>query len=194
MPGVLSNMVAIVTGGGRGIGRAVARALANAGAGVSIAARSENELTEAAALLREVSDRVAAIQTDVTDTVAVRRLVEETRRQLGPVDVLVNNAGTCHALGPVSEVDPDVWWRDVEVSLRGSFLCARAVLPDMLARKSGRIINMGSGVGLRPVPFVSAYSCGKAALLRLTDSIALETRGHGVSVFAISPGNVQTAM
>ena len=194
MTGRLDETVAIVTGGSRGIGRAVARALVNAGAGVSIAARSDHELAETAALLRQVSDRVAAIPADVTDAGAVHRLVEETERQLGPVDVLVNNAGTCYALGPVWEVDADAWWRDIEVSLRGSFLCARAVLPGMLARRRGRIINMGSGIGLRPSAFSSAYSCAKAALLRLTDSIAAATRGHGVSVFAVSPGNVQTAM
>ena len=101
MTGRLDETVAIVTGGSRGIGRAVARALVNAGAGVSIAARSDHELAETAALLRQVSDRVAAIPADVTDAGAVHRLVEETERQLGPVDVLVNNAGTCYALGPV---------------------------------------------------------------------------------------------
>jgi len=194
MAGLLDGSTAIVTGGGRGLGRAVARALTDAGAAVAIAARSTADLAQTLGELRAAGGRAIAIDVDVTDRAAVDRLVAETERQLGPVDLLVNNAGTCNAIGPTWEVDPEVWWRDIEVHLRGGFLCARAVLPGMIARRRGRIINMASGIGLVPFPPTSAYSCGKAALIRLTDCLAVPAREHGVSVFAISPGNVRTAM
>jgi NAD(P)-dependent dehydrogenase (short-subunit alcohol dehydrogenase family) len=190
----LAGTTALVTGGGRGLGRAIAQALGSAGAAVAIAARSPDELAATLIELRAAGTTAVALQVDVTDRAAVEAIVEQTERELGPIDLLVNNAGTCNAIAPVWEVDPDVWWREVEIHLRGSFLCARAVLPGMIARGRGRIINMASGVGLLPFPFTSAYSCGKAALMRLTDSLAVSTRALGVQVFAISPGNVRTAM
>jgi NAD(P)-dependent dehydrogenase (short-subunit alcohol dehydrogenase family) len=190
----LAGTTALVTGGGRGLGRAIAQALGSAGAAVAIAARSPDELAASLTDLRAAGTTSVALQVDVTDRAAVEAIVEQTERELGPIDLLVNNAGTCNAIAPVWEVDPDVWWREVEIHLRGSFLCARAVLPGMIARGRGRIINMASGVGLLPFPFTSAYSCGKAALMRLTDSLAVSTRALGVHVFAISPGNVRTAM
>ena len=190
----LAGTTALVTGGGRGLGRAIAQALGSAGAAVAIAARSPDELAAALTALRAAGTTAVALQVDVTDRAAVEAIVEQTERELGPIDLLVNNAGTCNAIAPVWEVDPDVWWHEVEIHLRGSFLCARAVVPGMIARGRGRIINMASGVGLLPFPFTSAYSCGKAALMRLTDSLAVSTRALGVHVFAISPGNVRTAM
>jgi len=183
-----------VTGGSRGIGLAVARALTQAGAAVAIAAQSADELANALGQLTAEGARAIAVHADVTDRSAVDRMAAETERQLGPVDLLVNNAGTCNAIGPTWEIDPDDWWREVEVHLRGGFLCARAVMPGMIARGRGRIINMASGIGLLPFPATSAYSCAKAALIRLTDCLAIPAREHGVSVFAISPGNVRTAM
>jgi len=192
--GRLRGTTAIVTGGGRGLGRSIARALVNSGAGVAIAARSSTDLADALAELRAAGGNAVAVPADVTDRRAVERLVSETERLLGPADLLINNAGTCAAIGPTWEVDPDDWWRDVEVSLRGAFLCARAVLPGMIGRRRGRIINMASGVALMPFPMTSAYSSGKAGLLRLTDCLAAGTREHGLHVFAISPGSVRTAM
>jgi NAD(P)-dependent dehydrogenase (short-subunit alcohol dehydrogenase family) len=105
---------------------------------------------------------------------------------------LVNNAAQLRALGEVWQVDPEGWWRDVEINLRGPFLCARAVLPGMLARQTGRIINVASGAGGRPGPGLSGYAASKAALMRLTDSLAAEVAGSGVSVFVVSPGAVRT--
>jgi NAD(P)-dependent dehydrogenase (short-subunit alcohol dehydrogenase family) len=94
----------------------------------------------------------------------------------------------------MTETDPEQWWRCLEINLRGPFLCARAALPGMIARRRGRIINVASGAGASPVPYLGAYVTSKAALIRLTENLALESREHGISVFAIHPGTVRTAM
>jgi NAD(P)-dependent dehydrogenase (short-subunit alcohol dehydrogenase family) len=192
-PGVLAGHVALVTGASRGIGRATAQALAAAGAAVAVTARTAEDLAQTVDLIEAQGGRAVALPADVTDQEAIEGVVTAAERQLGPVDLLVNNAGIARALGPVWEVDPDAWWRDVEVDLRGPFLCARAVLPSMLARHRGRIVNVSSGVGLVPAAGLSAYACAKAALFRLTDTLAAETAERGVAVFVISPGLVRTA-
>src|SRR5579864_1178731 len=188
----LTGQVALVTGGGRGLGTVIARVLAAAGAAVAVMARSEDELADTVAGIAASGGRAAAVPADVTDRAAVERAVAEAERRLGQVDLLVNNAGRAHALDEVSQVDPEDWWRDVEVNLRGPFLCARAVLPGMLARGRGRIINVTSGVGGLPGPGFSGYVVSKAALMRLTDTLAAEVVGSGVAVFAISPSLVRT--
>lgn len=190
----LRGQVAIVTGGGRGIGRAIGQALAAAGSKVCVAARSDRQIGEVVAKIKEAGEVAIGCVTDVTDWGAVKRMVETTTKQLGPPTLLVNNAGSVDGLGRIDSVDPTLWWRDMEVSLKGSFLCCRAVVPDMAARGSGRVINVSSDVGIVPSPDTSSYACSKAALLRLTDSLAAETADNGVTVFAISPGLVRTAL
>ena len=190
----LSGTVAVVTGGGRGIGRAIALTLARHGAAVAITARSAGELDSTLAELRAIHSRALAVRADVTDRASVEDMVAQTESRLGPINFLVNNAGSGSVIGPVWETDPDDWWREVEINLRGPFLCARAVLPGMIARRSGRIVNMASGVGLTPFPYTSAYACSKVALIRLTDSLQEATGQHGVMVFATSPGRVRTSM
>ena len=189
----LGGQVAIVTGAGRGIGRAMALELARAGAAVAVLARSEDQLTETVALIEGEGGRAIALPADVTDQLAVARAVAETERQLGPVDLLVNNAGHGGQVGPVWEVEPDEWWRCVEVNLRGPFLCARAVLPGMIARQRGRIIITSSLAGTAPWPYMSAYAIGKAAVTRLAENLAAETWAQGISAFAVHPGAVRTA-
>jgi NAD(P)-dependent dehydrogenase (short-subunit alcohol dehydrogenase family) len=189
----LGGQVAIVTGAGRGIGRAVAQELAKTGAAVAVLARSEDQLTETVALIEGEGGRALALPVDVTDQQAVARAVAETERQLGPVDLLVNNAGHGGQVGPVWEVEPDEWWRCVEVNLRGPFLCARAVLPGMIARRRGRIIITSSLAGTGPWPYMSAYAISKAAVTRLAENLTAETEAHGISVFAVQPGPVRTA-
>jgi NAD(P)-dependent dehydrogenase (short-subunit alcohol dehydrogenase family) len=190
----LTGHVAIVTGGGRGIGRAMAQALAMAGAAVTVVARSEDQLTDTVRLIEGAGGRALALAADVTDPRAVARMVEATEQQLGPVDVLVNNAGVGGPIGPLWEVDPEEWWRGVEVHLRGTFLCARAVLAGMIPRRQGRIINVVGGGAGRPYPYMSSYGCAKAAMVRLTDTPAAETQEYHIAVFAIRPGWVRTAL
>lgn len=192
--GAVSGQVALVTGGGRGIGRAIAEALAAAGAAVAVGARSADALAETVGRIESAGGRALAVTVDVTEVVDVTSAVEEVERHLGPIDLLVNNAGAGTASGPLWEGDPEAWWRDVTVNLRGPFLCARAVLPGMIARGRGRIVNVASRAGVGPYPFASAYGVGKTALIRLTETLALELRGKGLSVFAIHPGVVRTAM
>lgn len=186
----LQDQVAIVTGGSRGIGRAIAEALASEGAAVALAARGERELADVAGRL----PRSLAVPTDVTNATEVGRLVELVERELGAVTLLVAGAGTWSHVGPSWEGDPDAWWRDVEVTLRGAYLCSRAVLPGMLERQRGRIICVSSYAANEPGPYLSGYAIGNAALLRFVDSLAAEVAEHGVSVFAVTPGFVRTRL
>lgn len=196
----LRGQVAIVTGGSRGIGLAIAEALAAEGVAVVLVARSHEAVEAAAKKMQAGGARAIPLAADVTDPGAVAGIVEETVRQLGAVDLLVNNAGSATATGPVWEVDPETWWRDVTTNLRGPFLCARAVLPGMLARHRGKIVNVVSSFGIHtrpestPSPYASAYSSSKAAVIVLTENLAAMTQAHGVQVFGLRPGFVRTAL
>jgi NAD(P)-dependent dehydrogenase (short-subunit alcohol dehydrogenase family) len=180
--------VAFVTGGGRGVGRVIAEALAAEGLAVCVVARTATEVEDTAAAIGSTGGRAIGLSADATDRGAVEQAVAEAEERLGPIDVLVNNAGRAHAIGPVWEVDPDDWWQDVEANVRSAFLCARAVLPRMLERGTGRILNVSSYVALRPTPYISGYAAGKAAILSVTESLAASVEGTGVRVFAWTPG------
>jgi NAD(P)-dependent dehydrogenase (short-subunit alcohol dehydrogenase family) len=190
----LTGQVAIVTGGGRGIGRAIAIGLASAGASVAVVARSEDEITETASHIAQAGGRAIAFPADVSDPEAVQRMFGEVERALGPVDLLVNDAGLAGPIGPTWEVDPKEWWRCLEVNLRGPMLCSRVVLPVMIARGCGRIVNVASGAGTFAIPHLGAYVTSKTALIRFTEIVAAEIAEHGVKVFAIEPGTVRTGM
>jgi NAD(P)-dependent dehydrogenase (short-subunit alcohol dehydrogenase family) len=191
----LSGQVALVTGGGGGIGSAIAAALARAWASVALLDRSAAELDkEVEHFSWSGRGRPFACPADVTDRAAVESAVAAVGRRFGRIDLLVNNAGVFGPVGPLAEVDPDEWWRCLEVNLRGPLLCSRAVLPGMLARGSGRIVNVASWAGTRAIPNLSAYVTSKAALIRLTENLAAEVGAAGVRVFAIHPGTVRTAM
>jgi len=193
----LRGQVALVTGGGRGLGCAFATALAGAGAAVAILARSADQLAAVASAIEATGGRVLAVPADVTDAGAVAAAAEEIERRLGPVDLLVNNAGVAPPVGPLWEVDPQEWWRNVEINLRGPLLTCRAFLPGMIARGRGRIVNVTSGAGTSGLPYFSAYITSKTALIRMTEVLVAELRDrgeHGVAVFAIEPGTVRTAM
>jgi NAD(P)-dependent dehydrogenase (short-subunit alcohol dehydrogenase family) len=197
LPGVradLEGTVAVVTGAGRGIGRAVAERLAAAGAAVGLVARSAVQLEEAAASIWEKGGRAITLTADVTEPGSVEQMMARVQLTLGPVDLLVNNAGKCDAIGPLWEVDPDAWWGDIRTNLLGTALCSRAVLPSMVARRSGRIVNVSSYAAVRPSPSMTAYGSAKAAVVHLTNSLAAETKEYGVSIFAITPGTVRTAL
>ena len=190
----LANHVAVVTGGGRGLGQAYALALSKEGAAVAIVSRNETQLAKSVALAARAGGTVRAYPGDVADRAAVERIVASVTRDLGPVDLLVNAAGTAEPLGPLAETDPDAWWKGIETNVRGPYLFSRLLLPGMIERGSGRIINISSGIGTSAYPYLSSYSVGKTALIRLTESLAAELESTGVSVFSISPGMVKTAM
>jgi NAD(P)-dependent dehydrogenase (short-subunit alcohol dehydrogenase family) len=192
--GRLDGQVALVTGGGRGVGRAIGTALAAAGASVAVAARSAGELDQVVEAVAARGGTARAYPLDVTDPAAVDAAVAAVEAELGPITLLVNNAGTADLPGPLWEADPDRWWRDLEVHVRGAFNCCRAVLPGMVGRGRGRVVNTGSLAGARDEPYVSSYAVAKAAYLRLTGTLAAETAGHGVTVLCVSPGLVRTRM
>ena len=184
--------VALVTGASRGVGQELARALAAEGFDVALAARSD--LTETAGLVEGAGRRALSLELDVTDGPGVEGAVARAERELGPLDLVVNNAGTDRAFGPLWETDPELWWDDVEIHLRGTYFVCRAALPAMLERGAGRIVNVASNAARRPSPYNSAYGAAKAGIISLTESLAASLEGTGVSVFSISPGYVRTAM
>lgn len=184
--------VALVTGGGRGIGRAIAQRLASDGMRVAVAARSKHEVEDVARAIGALP-----LVLDVTDRHAVASVVELIEGELGPIDLLVNNAGIAEPGGPAWERGIDEWWRVFEVNVLGSFLLMRAVLPRMVERRHGRIVNLGSQSAYSRVdesPTYSAYMGSKAALARITEAVAHDARPYGVFVFAIRPGTVRTGM
>ena len=185
---------ALVTGGGRGLGRLAALRLAGEGIAVAVTGRSPEPLQAVVAEVRRAGGRALALPGDATDRAAVEDAVRRAEDELGPLDLVVANAGRFATGGPVWQGDPDEWWRDVEVNLRGPLLCLYAALPGMVARRRGRVVCLGSGLGNRPVPHGSAYSASKAALHRLVEAVGAELAGSGVVVLAVSPGLVATDM
>jgi NAD(P)-dependent dehydrogenase (short-subunit alcohol dehydrogenase family) len=195
----LEGRVAVVTGASRGIGRAVALALADAGSALVLGARTVGQLEDVADEVRQRGGEAQAVPLDVTNQQSVRSFVATAVDRLGRIDILVNNAGSNNggedgAVGPLWEINPDVWWEDIEVNLHGTFLCTHVVLPHMVAAGRGHIVNIVSTAAMIPWPYDSAYACSKAAVIRLTDSVADEVRDRGVSVFALSPGSVDTEL
>lgn len=191
---MLAGQVAVVTGGGRGLGRAFAQTLAEAGAAVAVVARSADQLAETVASITALGGRAMALTADVSDRQAMTQTVKSVEEEFGPVDLLVNNAGMGNPLGPMWEIDPDDWWRNMEVNLRSVVLASHAILPGMVLRRRGRIINVSSLAALGAIPYGSAYVTSKTAMIRLTEMMALETKAYGIGVFVIHPGLVHTAM
>jgi NAD(P)-dependent dehydrogenase (short-subunit alcohol dehydrogenase family) len=176
--------IAFITGGGRGIGASIARELAADGWSIVVAART---LDQVEAVAEEVGGR--AVELDVTDREAVERAVAEA----GDVELLVANAGIGGHHGSTWEVDPEDWWRVLEVNILGVHLCCRAVIPGMLERGSGRIVITGSGAAYLPGASNTSYTSSKAAVCRYGETLANELQGR-IPVFFFSPGLVQTEM
>jgi NAD(P)-dependent dehydrogenase (short-subunit alcohol dehydrogenase family) len=182
------SRVALVTGGGRGIGRAIALRLAADGLAVAVAARSRDQVDDTA---HAAGARALALTLDVTDAASIAAALERTTRELGPVDVLVNNAGVAESAQFV-KTEPDFWDRHFAVNVRGPYLLTRAVLPGMLERRWGRVINVASLAGLFGSPYVTAYTASKHALVGFTRALATEVSGKGVTVNALCPGFTAT--
>lgn len=191
---LLRGQVAIVTGGGRGFGRAIAEALAAAGASVVIASRNAPELDDVVKAIKGSGGRALAQTADVSDERQVQELVLAAERWVGPPTILVNNAGTLEPLAMLARSDPALWLRNVSVNVGGVYLPIRAVLPGMLERGSGRIVNVSSGSATRPSAGWTAYAASKAAVVQLTRALALELENTGVTAVAYDPGPMDTEM
>jgi fengycin family lipopeptide synthetase B len=189
----LKGMVAIVTGGGRGIGKAIALTFAREGAEVAITARTESEIDAVADEIRALGGKAAAVPCDVTEEISVHAMVERVVKELGEPYILVNNAGVM-IVGDVASVEADKWRYGIDVSLTGAFLCSKAVLKYMIPRRGGKIINMASRAGKISTPHVSSYSAAKFGLIGLTKSLSDEVKKLGINVNAICPGFVDTRM
>ncbi len=190
-----AGRVAAVTGGGRGIGAATAVVLAQTGASVAVVARSKEQVGTVAALLASYGARSLGVVADVADPVDVTDAFAKIANALGPIDVLINNAGVVAPLGSTIQIDPEAWRTAVAINLAGPFLCIKAVLPGMLARQWGRIVNVTTGAAAGTgMIHANAYSVSKAGLEMLTVNLAAELAGSGVTVNAVRPGGVDTAM
>ncbi len=183
----LAGRVALVTGGGRGIGRGIALELTRAGARVAVAARTRAQVEETAGEIDGL-----AIEADVSKREDVERMVATAEQELGPLDVLVANAGIANWEEAAWEVEPEEWWRILEVNVLGVYLCCRAVIPGMIERGGGRIVNVASGAAYLPGSTSTAYSASKAAVHRFSETLANQLAPHGIPVFSISPGLVRT--
>ena len=189
----LARQVAIITGGGRGLGRAYAQALTAEGVSVAVTDKTEHDLFETVDLLEQAGGTAIAFTADVTDEHRMVSVVAEVERRLGPVDILVNNAAVLTPLGYDWEVDAEEWWRTFEVNVRGPFLCTKAVLPGMISRHKGRIINISSIAAHTVHPYGTAYAASKATISHMTKQLAAAVKEYGITVFALSPSG-PTAM
>ncbi|HEY0793569.1 MAG TPA: SDR family NAD(P)-dependent oxidoreductase [Chthoniobacterales bacterium] len=190
----LNGTVAVVTGAGRGIGREIALHQARGGAKVAVLARTAREIDETASLIHGEGGSAIAIPVDLVDRLGVEEAIGRIAAELGAIDLLVNNHGSFRAFGPIWECNPEDWWQDVEINLRGTFHTCRVAAPAMLARGKGRIVNLvGGGTG-NSFPHGSGYASSKAAVMRFTECLNDTTKSGGVLAFAVDPGLVRTSM
>lgn len=189
----LSGKFALVTGGGRGLGRAIALAFADAGADVAVASRTREQLDEVVLDIRARNRRGIAVEVDVTNSASVARMVDTTRKEFGRIDILVNSAGVGW-VSRVTQTDDDVWKLIIETNLTGTFYCCRDVARLMIEQKNGSIVNIASVAGAKGPPGLGAYAASKGGVIALTRVLALESVRHNVRVNAIAPGYFRTGM
>ncbi|MCI4126427.1 3-ketoacyl-ACP reductase [Bacillus haynesii] len=187
----LQNKTALITGGGRGIGRATAIALAKEGVHIGLIGRTAANLEKAAEELKAFGVKVSVAAADVKDLTAVERAVQSVKEELGQIDILINNAGIGGFAGFL-EQSPEEWENIIQVNLMGVYNVTRAVLAEMIERKAGDIINISSTAGQRGAAGTSAYSASKFAVLGLTESLMQEVRKHNIRVSALTPSTVAT--
>lgn len=186
----LTGKTALITGGGRGIGRAIALMFAREGARIAVAARTAEQVEQVA---NEIGNEAIALVCDVSDPESVTRMFGDLRERLGNADILVNNAGIAESATVVNTTD-ELWHRHLAINLSGTFYCTRAALPAMFKKGWGRVINVASIAGKTGAPYIAAYSASKHGVMGLTRSIALEVAAAGITVNAICPGYVDTDM
>ena len=189
----MSRPVVFVTGAGRGVGRAIALRFAREGHPVAVTGRTETFLQEVASEIEDARGSALPIVCDVTDRDAVIRATSEATERLGPIDVLVNNAGIASS-APFATMDDELWRQMLDVNLTGTYFCMRAVVPGMFARRRGRVINIASIAGRTGFAYTAAYCAAKHGVLGLTRAVALEAASRGVTINAICPGWVDTDM
>ena len=187
----LKGKTALITGAGRGIGRAAAIALAKEGVNIGLLGRTLSNLEKVTDELEEFNVNVSGAAADVADMDSVQHAVEHIRAELGPIDILINNAGIAK-FGGFLELEPSEWEQMIKVNLMGTYYVTRAVLPEMIERKTGDIINVSSTAGQKGAPVTSAYSASKFAVLGLTESLLMEVRKHNIRVTAMTPSTVAT--
>jgi 3-hydroxybutyrate dehydrogenase len=189
----LSGRRALVTGGGRGIGRAVVRDLARAGAAVAVAARTRSDVEAVASGILAAGGRAVAVEMDVTDPARVRAAFARAREALGGIDILVSGAGIAPT-APIARTSDAAWRQILETNLSGTFYCLREALPEMTERGWGRVVHLASIAGKTGYPYIGAYAASKHGVLGLTKCAALEVATTGVTVNAVCPGYVDTPM
>lgn len=187
----MEDRIALITGGGRGIGRSIAIAFAKEGAKVVVSARTKDQVE---AVAKEIGSNALSLICDVANVESVKQMFANAQKAFGRgPDILVNNAGIAES-APLVHTDDELWHRHLAINLSGSFYCTRAALPSMIKGKWGRIINIASIAGKTGAPYISAYSASKHGLIGLTRSVALEVATLGITVNAICPGYVDTQM
>lgn len=189
----ITGKVAIITGAGRGIGRATAIAFAKEGMHVGLVGRTLENLQNVAAELKAYDVNVAIAAASIEDLESITSAVESIRTELGPIDVLINNAGISK-FGGFMDLTPDEWTNIIDVNVKGVYYTTRAVLPEMVERQTGDIINIASTAGQKGAPATSAYTASKAALIGMTESLMMEVRKQNVRVTALTPSTVATDM
>lgn len=191
----LKDKISIITGGGRGIGKAIAVAFAKEGSNLVLASRTISELGATKQEIENLSERrIRVIPADVSQPEEVKGLVDFTLAEFATIDILVNCTGIYGPIGLATDIDSEKWLQAVQINLYGTFLCIKAVLPTMIKNKSGKIINFSGGGATSPLPRFSAYGASKAAVVRLTETLAEEVEEYHIDINVIAPGAVNTKL